>query len=126
MPAHTHTYSKSSTSTTAASGNTGSHTLTVDEMPSHAHNVTSDWGRDSGGSGWGAQISNYSSGYILSPSNILTYMSNTGGNKGHVHSLNSHKHTITLTSTASGSVGSGASINKVQSSKVVIRWHRIA
>lgn len=52
-------------------------------MPSHKHDITSNWGRDSGGSGWGAQISNYSSGYILSPNNIPSYMSNTGGNNAH-------------------------------------------
>lgn len=117
LPAHTHTYSKSATSTAAASGNTGSHALTVDELPSHAHNIGRSGLLTSAGYG----------GFMQSTGSPEPYSpGSTGGNKGHVHSLNSHKHTITLTSTTSGSIGSGASINKVQSSKVVIRWHRIA
>ena len=122
LPAHTHTYSKSATSTAASTGNTGSHTLTINEIPAHRHNIhlTADIQAGSS-SATGKWLARYDDN-----AKNDSYIYNTGGGKGHVHSLNSHKHTITLTSTASGSIGSGASINKVQSSKVVIRWHRIA
>lgn len=122
LPAHTHTYSKSATSTAASTGNTGSHTLTINEMPSHQHNIhlTADIQAGSSSSS-GKWLTRYDKN-----SNNDSYIYSRGGNKGHTHSLNSHKHTITLASAASGSVGSGASINKVQSSKVVIRWHRTA
>lgn len=117
LPAHTHTYSKSATSTAAATGNTGSHTLTINEIPGHTHNI----GRS------GLLTTPGYGGFMQSTGVSEPFSTNSvGGGAGHTHSLNSHKHTITLTSTASGSAGSGANINKVQSSKVVIRWHRIA
>lgn len=61
--------------------------LTIDQIPSHKHTVNKAWGRDIGGSGWGAIIQQYSSGYVFSPSSINDQMSNTGGGKGHSHDI---------------------------------------
>lgn len=52
-------------------------------MPSHKHDVQSNFGRDVGTSGWGAQIGNYSSGYVFSPQSVYDQMVNTGGNGFH-------------------------------------------
>ena len=66
---------------------TQNHTLTVNQIPSHKHAVSNNWGKDIGSSGWGAHIDNYTSGYVFSPSTIDAAMSNTGGGQGHSHNI---------------------------------------
>lgn len=82
------------TKTNASSGNTGSTTLTVDQIPSHRHT----------GLYWnGKKISLNaltSGNYALSWTGKSNSDENgfesgyTGGGKGHTHSLNSHTHNI--------------------------------
>lgn len=80
--------------TGAASGNTGSTTLTIDQMPKHKHQINANWARDKGSAGWGATIANYNTGYIFEPAHLYSEMQETGGGKGHTHTLNSHTHTL--------------------------------
>ena len=81
------TYSAGSTGgdtkTGAASGNTGSTTLTVEQIPSHTHS----YGMKKGDGGW--TIAAMSDG---AKTNSGTTDS-TGGGKGHTHTLNNHTHT---------------------------------
>lgn len=59
------------------------HLLTVDEMPSHIHNVDYNWAIDVGGYGWGAMINEYGSDYVFKSAYIHNYMNSTGGDKPH-------------------------------------------
>lgn len=81
------TYSAGSTGgdtkTGAASGNTGSTTLTVDQIPGHTHS----YGMKRGDGGW--TIAAMSDG-AKTNSGITD---STGGGKGHTHTLNNHTHT---------------------------------
>ena len=83
--AHTHTINGHTHTSAAHTHTTGNHTLTVDEIPSHKHAISSNWGKDIGSSGWGAHIDAYTSGYVFSPNAIDVAMSNTGGGGAHSH-----------------------------------------
>lgn len=72
----------------AGSGNTGSTALTIDQIPSHSHttphtlryeNTSSWWIGGTGGTT--IAVDNKSTG-------------NTGGGKGHTHSLSNHSHVV--------------------------------
>lgn len=110
LPTHTHTYSKSNTTT-------ASHTLTVSEIPSHTHTLTSNFqsqGETAGGAGYCVEDAADSSKHQLKG------VSSTGGGQG-------HSHNITLTSTNSGNGGfANTAMSIMQPYIVVNRWHRTA
>lgn len=66
-----------------STGGEATHKLTVEEMPSHKHNISSNWGRDIGTYAWGSIINQYTTGYVFSPDSPDNYMSSTGGDKAH-------------------------------------------
>lgn len=86
------------TSTGGATGNTGSTTLTVNQIPSHQHQIKMrnngkwDW---NSGSAAGDKLEG---GYYWDAGNVtfnwLIDNSPVGGNQGHAHSLNSHSHVV--------------------------------
>ena len=80
------------TVTNASSGNTGSTTLTVDQIPSHTHGVNLATGGTQTLSGFSWEYSAKSRLYNMSGSTDMVRY--TGGGKGHTHSLNSHTHNI--------------------------------
>ena len=84
--------STTSSGNTYSTGNgtgtaTNSHTLTIDKMPKHKHQINANWARDKGSAGWGATIANYSTGYIFEPVHLYSEMQETGGGKGHSHKI---------------------------------------
>ena len=127
LNSHTHTYNKSATTS-------GSTALTVDQIPSHAHNIGRSGIYNNAGYGGFSQSSGTAENFTTG---------STGGGKGHTHS-------ITLSSTNSGAAsgstanssafntgsttqggtigntGSGSAVSIIQPSKVCIRWHRTA
>lgn len=117
LPSHSHTYSRSSTST-------GSHTLTSSEMPYHGHNVQfankdatkaifADWS-GSGSTSWTIE----GLGATNNASNSLTAMPN-GGSGGHTH-------TITRTTVSSGDTGSGTAFSIEHPYIAIYMWRRTA
>lgn len=90
---HTHT----NPSTGSYSGTTGSHTLTINEIPSHTHKVILRPNSNIG-SYWGdASMTN---GEAAKPTEGGQTTS-TGGGKGHTHSIPSHTHTVGNTGSSS-------------------------
>lgn len=90
---HTHT----NPSTGSYSGITGSHTLTINEIPSHTHKVILRPNSNIG-SYWGdASMTN---GEAANPTEGGETTS-TGGGKGHTHSIPSHTHTVGNTGSSS-------------------------
>lgn len=95
----THTHKQGATG--AASGNTGSTALTVDQMPSHTHTLNDRvmyWDAGLEYKADTVQDGRYDS--------TLQFrwnggMSSTGGGKGHTHTLNSHTHTNPETASSS-------------------------
>ena len=123
IPAHTHTYYRSNTTSGAASGNTGSTTLTINQIPKHTHSWKYALSAARGSNEWSSAGSN-------STGSASDVISSAGGGQGHTHTLNNHKHSISTYNTNTGSAGSSnipaKIIDIVQPSKVVVRWHRIA
>lgn len=132
LPTHTHTYDKASTTTGAATGNTGSTTLTTNQIPAHYHTAGRYDGyiienkiATDGGGGNSNNCITVNTGSTTSSSRIST--NNTGGGQGHTHTLNSHTHSITNSSTNSGNGGfANTAMNNLQPYIVVKRWHRTA
>ena len=113
LNSHTHTYDKSATATGAASGNTGSTTLTINQIPSHNHIQNMGDNNMIAGSGSHHTSTQVYGEFANNTTKGTAYQqitNNTGGGQGHTHSLNSHTHTITLTSTNSGKA-SGSTAN---------------
>ena len=79
------------TKTNESSGNTGSTTLTINQIPSHQHNIQ---GANSSGSSvnWTDRAVSYSSDAVGYNAGVRTNYQ--GGGQGHTHSLNSHTHNI--------------------------------
>lgn len=125
IPKHYHTYSRSNTTSGTASGNTGSTTLTINQIPSHRHEFEAV-GRalywDSGLPDMGSlSYDNTNVQYTWG-----TRTAYTGGGQGHTHTLNNHTHSITLSTVNTGGVGGNDNMSLVQSSLVCCRWHRTA
>lgn len=95
---HSHTYAKPNSSTGQASGNTGSTTLTIDQIPSHDHEEFATANPNTGGIGIrGTFNGNEGKGQSGYDTGMKT--GKTGGGQGHTHTLNSHTHTISTTNT---------------------------
>lgn len=107
LPSHSHTYLRSSTST-------GSHTLTINEMPNHTHEQ-----HVSAAVGGSGVRTDYSSDAACSayPQGIGTGDRGGGG---------SHTHSITRTSVASGSTGSGTAFSIEPPYIAIYMWRRTA
>ena len=54
----------------------------IAEMPSHKHQIGSNWAKDKGSGGWGAKIDTYD-GYVFEPSHLYAMLENTGGSQAH-------------------------------------------
>lgn len=120
--AHTHSTPKIDTTTTAATGNTGSTTpgntgaasgstgvtaLSVDQIPAHRHWI--EYTKQAYGGSSGAFFANFDliEGYGKTNSENLydysLYADYTGGGQGHSHTLADHTHTSTAHSHSLGS-----------------------
>ena len=105
IPYHNHSY-------TAPPSSTGSHTLTLDEIPSHSHSFT---------------YAQYQRGAGTASASALEYSGSTkttdskGGGKG-------HSHTISGSSSNTGYAGTADNLTNanMQPYVVVNRWHRTA
>lgn len=94
------TYSAGSTgggaTTGSASGNTGSTTLTINQMPAHTHRPSLyDAGLKTlvGGLNWTSPTSKLSGYWGTGATETGGYIERVGGGKGHTHTLNNHTHT---------------------------------
>lgn len=77
--------------TTNATGTTGSTVLTIDQIPNHQHNIQ---GYNTSGSAasWTERAVSYQSNNVGFGTGIRS--SFVGGGNGHTHSLNSHNHSV--------------------------------
>lgn len=76
----------------AASGNTGSTTLTINQIPAHEHDVAIGWS-SSGVNNNERHIFSDNTGFY-GDAQFMRARS-TGGSQGHTHTLNNHTHTVT-------------------------------
>lgn len=108
LPSHTHTY-------TAPPSATGSHTLTVNEIPAHYHAMRYSPGSTSG-AGYDWSGSKYS---WTSATESSAGMKGAGGGGG-------HSHTISGTSSTTGAKGSGTAFSNMPPYLTVYMWKRTA
>lgn len=112
LNSHTHTYNKPNTPT-------GSTAITADQMPAHSHHLLSDTNSKTGAYTVGANeaIARYATTglsdlpYSMRPGTAgatLGITSNTGGGKGHTHTIGT---TSTNTGTASGSTANSTAFD---------------
>lgn len=92
----THTHTQGATG--AATGNTGSTTLTVDQMPSHKHGVANahPWNERADEQ---YRLLRVNTPFVIGYNAVDT--DEVGGNQGHTHTLNSHTHTNPTTASSS-------------------------
>lgn len=77
----------------AGSRNTGSHKLTVDEMPAHQHYTAQTYGGGGDGKYFGVGV--VQSARVTTASDYWWNWTDwTGGNVGHTHSLSNHSHVV--------------------------------
>lgn len=76
----------------AASGNTGSTTLTINQIPAHEHDIAIGWS-SSGVNNNERHIFTDNTGFYGDAQFMRARI--TGGGQGHTHSLNNHTHTVT-------------------------------
>ena len=97
----THTHTNSSTG--AASGNTGSTTLNINQIPSHNHTFTAEFGASPNiDYNPGKQTYMQATGTSApSRANISTIIGSNGGSQGHTHTLNNHTHSMSSTGSSS-------------------------
>lgn len=114
---------------THSGGAVQSHTLTVDEMPSHIHDVFVN-GQGSGGRSGLYMTWGYSENADIKVYNGQSFVAQEGSGKGHNHGFTQpNKHSFTPTTktvTQPTFTGTAATLSTIQTSKVVYRWHRTA
>lgn len=110
IPMHRHTYDKTI--------KVENHILTIDEIPSHSHEVGAQlriWGT--------SEDATLKMGYQTrfdDSQNVFKYSTeSTGENSGHTHNVVSDSENTSY-------VGNGNEFSIMQKSKVIMRWHRIA
>ena len=115
IPSHLHTYEKHNTATNNV-------TLNITQIPSHSHTVeftNNVWGQKIGY----AYLTDFNDN-ITDANRVDIIGHNFTTSK--VGGTQPHKHLITSITENTSTIGSGQPINIIQSSKVIIRWHRIA
>ena len=121
LNSHTHTYAKPNSPTGAASGNTGSTTLTVNQIPSHNHVQNMGDNNMVAGSGshhTSTQVYGEFADNTVKATAYQQITTNTGGGQGHTHTLNNHTHTVGTTSTNTGAAsGNTANSSELTSGK---------
>lgn len=105
---HTHT----NPSTGSYSGTTGSHTLTINEIPSHTHKMKVRPASSPGDYYGDPSMTNAKAGNITNGGDTTS----TGGGKGHTHSIPSHTHTV----------GNTGSSSNVQPYITCYMWKRVS
>ena len=81
------------TNTGAATGNTGSTTLTINQIPAHNHSASYYVNSNLPGGVDHFLAYGNTNGKNLKTANDTTWIANKGGGKGHTHTLNNHTHT---------------------------------
>jgi len=121
LPSHSHNYYRSNTST-------GSTTLTTNQIPSHDHGFNGGFTFTWGVGGLSGQVSIPSAEAMAGPptSNNLTTSQNDWSKTALTGGGGSHSHSITRTSVASDSTGSGTAFSIEPPYIAIYMWRRTA